>query len=234
MSQLKSIKVNTPTYREIIPSSKKEVIIKPFKVSDEKLLLMAAESEDPVQLADSLTNVISNCIEGEDVNNLASYDMEYLFLKIRSKSVGETAKLSTKCSECDTASPFEIDLQDLVVEGVEEHNSIIKITDDLTVEMAPPVLRQMLLLSNNDPNQIMRYIASSVKNVFYGEEVFNISTEEEITDLVDILEQLTTEQFSAIQDYIINIPKVVKEAQATCPHCGHVNEVKLEGLSDFF
>lgn len=234
MSQLKSIKINTPTYREIIPSSKKEIFIKPFKVADEKVLLMAAESQDPVQLADSLINVISNCIEGEDVSNLASYDMEYLFLKIRSKSVGETAKLSTKCSECETATPFEIDLQDLKVVGVDNYETVIKVTSDLTIEMKQPALQDMLKLTSEDPDGVMRYIANSVKNVFYGEEVFNINTEEEVNDLIEILDQLTTEQFSPIQQYILNVPKVVKDTTAECPHCGHINNVKLEGLADFF
>jgi len=232
MSQLKNIKLSTPTYREIVPSNKKEIKIKPFKVGDEKVLLIAVESDDTKQIVDSLKRVVDNCVDGEEVENLSSYDLEYLFLKIRSKSVGETSKINVKCPSCDTANEFTVDLQQLEVRGLENFNTTIKINDELVFEMSQPKIDFFVDLDSGIES-IMNYIVKSVKTVYYGEEVIEI-TDADHEDIQNIIEQLTSEQFSKIQDYVTSIPKVSYDVNYTCKHCSTETNTVLEGMSDFF
>ena len=158
MSQLKNIKINTPTYREIIPSNKTEVKITPFKVGDEKVLLLASESKDVAQMVDGLKSVISNCVDGIGVNELASFDVEYLFLKIRAVSVGETADIMMTCPECETANEVKIDLTKVELRGLEEFKTNIKITDDLMFKMKTPDIDSFSKAENN-PDSIINFIS---------------------------------------------------------------------------
>lgn len=232
MSQLKNIKLATPTYKEIIPSTKKEVTISPFKVGDEKVLLIASESKDVVQMVSSLKTVINNCVEGEVVENLSSFDVEYLFLKIRAVSVGETANLMLACKECETANEFSVDLSALEVRGIEDFNKNVKLTDDLAFEMSTPDI-ETLAKADSSPESIINFVAANVKNVFYGEETIEV-TPDQVEDVVDIINQLTAAQFSDLQKYILSIPKVSYDVEFDCKHCEAKNQNTLEGLSDFF
>lgn len=232
MSQLKNIKLNTPTYREIIPSSNKEVIINPFKVGDEKILLMASESQDTTQMIDALKKVINNCVQGATVDDMASFDVEYLFIKIRSVSVGEVAKISLTCPECETANPVDVDLSKTSVKGVKEFKTNVKLTEELIFTMKLPHVDSMAVADSN-PDSIVKFIASNVEKVFYGEETIEI-TPADIEDVVNIINQLTSAQFKELQDYIINIPKMSLDIEYDCTHCNKNNKQTLEGLSDFF
>lgn len=232
MSQLKNIKINTPTYREIIPSNKTEVNITPFKVGDEKVLLLASESKDVNQMVDGLKSVISNCVDNIQVNDLASFDVEYLFLKIRAVSVGETADIMMTCSECETANEVKVDLTKIELRGLEEFKTNIKITDDLMFKMKTPNIDSFSKAENN-PDSIINFIAGNVEKVFYGEETIDVGPNE-IPDVEDIINQLTSVQFSDLQNYVLKIPKVSYDTEYTCKHCSTVNTNTLEGLSDFF
>lgn len=232
MSQLKNIKLNTPTYREIIPSTKKEVSITPFKVGDEKILLIASESKNPTQMVDSLKTVISNCVNGADIKDLAAFDVEYLFLKIRSISVGETANILLKCNSCEEGNEASIDLTKVDVRGIEDFKTNIKITDDLAFHMKTPGIDSYTGVENN-ADGIIEFIAKNVEKVFYGEETINIGLSD-TQDVVDIINQLTSTQFKELQDYITGTPKVTYDLDFVCKNCSEENNIKLEGLADFF
>lgn len=232
MSQLKNIKLKTPTYREIIPSTKSEVSITPFKVGDEKVLLMASESKDSKQIIDSLRKVMVSCVNGVDIDTLSSFDIEYLFIKIRSISVGETADLILKCKSCETGNEYKLDLTKVQVKGLEDFKTNIKITDDLYFEMKMPDMESYVDVTG-DAESIIKFISRNVNKVFYGEDVFEI-TENEYQDVADIIEQLTSNQFMQLQEYVLNIPKLSEDISFACKHCGEANEIKLEGMSDFF
>jgi len=232
MSQLKNIKLNTPLYSEIVPSTNKEVKIKPFKVGDEKVLLIASESEDKNQMVESLKRVMMNCLVGEEVNNLTSYDVEYLFLKIRSKSVGETAKIGAKCSECETQNEVVVDLDEVKVINLENRNNKIKVTDELFFEMKDPDVDKVNQIENTTEG-ILKYVSMLVHKVYYGEEVIDVNATD-VQDVLDIIEQLTADQFANLQEYVANIPKLSHEISYTCKHCNTNNKLKMEGLSDFF
>jgi hypothetical protein len=232
MSQLKNIKINTPTYREIIPSTNTEVKITPFKVGDEKILLIASESKDPKQMIDSLKKVIDNCVQGAELKDMSAFDVEYLFLKIRSDSVGETADIFLTCKECETANECKIDLSKIEVRGLDSFKTKIKITDDLMFSMLTPDLDSYTGVENNAEG-IIEFIAKNVDKVFYGEETIDIGTNDK-QDVIDIINQLTSTQFKDLQDYISGMPKVTYELDFECKHCQTKNDVKLEGLADFF
>jgi len=232
MSQLKNIKINTPTYREIIPSTKKEINITPFKVGDEKVLLIASESKDPAQMVDSLKTVISNCVRGADITELSAFDVEYLFLKIRSISVGETADILLECTECEQANEVKVDLTKIEVRGLDSFKTKVKITEDLMFIMKTPDIDSYTGVENN-PEGVIEFIAKNVDKVFYGEETIDIGLNE-VNDVVDIINQLTSSQFKDLQDYIAGMPKVTYDTGFVCDNCKHENKTKLEGLADFF
>lgn len=228
---LKNIKVNSPTYRVIVPSNKKEVNISPLKVRDEKILLIAAESKDEKQLIDSIKTVITNSVEGEEIGNLTSYDVEYLFLRIRAISVGETAEVSLKCSECETANGVKIDLTTVNVKNIENFKTSIKVTDDLMFQMGAPSLDDYVGVEET-ADGLTKFLASNVRQVYSGEEVFDVSSTD-IDDVVGIMDQLTSDQFMNIQQYVETMPRLSHDVEYDCEHCGKHNEITIQGLSNF-
>lgn len=184
---LKNIKLDLPTYRAIIPSSKKEVDITPFKVKDEKLLLIASESKDEKQLIDSMKRVIDNNVIGEDVQNLYSYDIEYLFIRIRAISVGETSEIQLKCSECETANNVTIDLTSIQVKNIDNFDNKIKLTENLMFQMDPPDLEKYIGVGE-DIDSLTKFLASNVSKVFHGEEVYDVGPSD-VDDVIDIIDR---------------------------------------------
>ena len=228
---LKNIKLDLPTYRATIPSSKKEVDITPFKVKDEKLLLIASESKNEQQLIDSMKRVINNNVIGEDVENLYSYDIEYLFIRIRAISVGETSEIQLKCSECETANNVTIDLTSIEVKNINNFNGKIKLTENLMFQMDPPDLEKYIGVGE-DIDSLTKFLASNVSKVFHGDEVYDVGPSD-VDDVIDIMNELTTEQFQGIEKYIDTLPKLEHDIEYVCTHCGVTNNQKISGLANF-
>jgi len=231
MSQLSGIKVSTPTYTDIVPSTEQEVKMKPFRVADEKVLLMASESKDTGQMITALKEVVGNCVEGIDVDKLASFDLEYLFMKLRSVSVGERTELASKCVKCEATNKFEIDISEVKVQKADNHIKEIKVSDQLMFMMKYPDITSFV--DGSSFEQALAVIIESVDIVIYGEETIKI-TEAEKKDLKEIIENLTTSQFALLREFFDTMPKLKHLASFTCEQCGEENHVKLEGLGDFF
>lgn len=229
---LKGIKIATPTFDDIVPSTKKKVKLHPFKVGDEKTLLMASESKDTKMMYNALKGVIGNCVEGAEVSELASFDMEYLFIKLRSISVGEIAKIGLKCISCETSNPIDVDLTAVKVVETKGHTNIIKLMDDLIFEMKYLDPEESIDVPQ-DANGYIEIVAKSVYKVFYGEEVLEIGPSD-VEDVIAILEQLTSTQFKPIQEFFTTQPKLIENVTFDCKHCGEKNEVALEGMASFF
>ena len=233
MSQLKNIKITTPTYDEEIPSTRKACKIEPFKVGDEKTLLIASEAGDNKQMINALKSVISNCSNIEDVDSLAAFDLEYLFVKIRSVSVGEESKVGVKCNSCEANNEVSIDLSTVEVLRDVAHKPIIRITDTLGFEMKYTNIDDVGNVNPNNVDEMLEIIARSVKTVFSGDETISVG-EDEIEDLKGILDSLTTKQFDNIQEFFTTAPKIQKQINFTCKECSEVNDQTLEGLASFF
>lgn len=234
MGQLSGIKISAPTYSDLVPSTKQKVKLTPFRVGDEKTLMIAAQSKNTKQMIIALKKVISNCVEPVDVDELAPFDLEYLFLKLRAVSIGETANIGIKCASCEEVNPYSIDLSKIKVHETSGHTSMIKISKELAFEMKYPDIDLIDGEFNQDNiDQVFELVASSVKKVFYNEDVIEVGITDR-GDLIEMLDSLSTKQFSKIQEFFDTAPKLRETISFSCKSCKTQNEQVLEGLSSFF
>jgi hypothetical protein len=234
-------KISTPTYELELPSTEQEIKYRPFLVKEEKLLVIALESEDSKQITNAIKNVIKNCIhtKGIKVESLPTFDIEYLFLNIRGKSVGEELEVNIICPDDETTNvPVKIDIDSIKVQFNEEHTKQIKIDKNIMMEMKYPSLDQFIK-SNFDFNngsamdQSFDLIASCVDKIYTEEEVWSAAdvTKKEI---VDFLEQMNSAQFKEIEKFFETMPKLSHKVKITNPNTKVESEVVLEGLASFF
>ena len=234
-------KIATPTYELELPSTGKPIKYRPFLVREEKLLVLAMESEDSKQITNAIKTVIKNCIEtrGIKVEALPTFDIEYLFLNIRGKSVGEEVELSIICpDDGQTTVPVKILLDDIVVVKNPEHNNKIKLDDSLMMEMKYPSLDQFIKSNfdfNSDDvvNQSFDLISSCIDKIYNEEEVWDTR---DVTkkELEEFLDQMNSNQFKQIEKFFETMPKLSHTLKVTNPNTGVESEITLEGLTSFF
>ena len=234
-------KIVTPTYELVLPSTGKTIKYRPFLVKEEKVLVIAMESEDTKQITNAVKTVIKNCVEtrGIKVETLPTFDIEYLFLNIRSKSVGEEIDVNIICpDDGETEVPVTINVDEIQVIKNDEHNNRIKLDDNVMMEMKYPSLDQFIKsnfdISNNaNIDQSFDLIASCIDKIFTEEEVW---TSSDVTkkELVDFLDQMNTNQFKEIEEFFNTMPKLSHEVQVKNPKTGVESKVVLEGLASFF
>lgn len=233
--------IATPTYELEIPSSKKKIKYRPFLVKEEKILIIAMESEDPKQIADALKTVIGNCIltRGIKIDQLSIFDIEYLFLNIRGKSVGEDVDVLLTCPDDGTTQvPATINLDEIKVVVKPEHSRDIKLDDSLTLRMKYPSMQEFVKnnFSNEDNNGVQdtfNMIASCIEQI-YNEEESWAAADSTKKELNDFLEQLTSSQFKEIEKFFETMPKLSHTVKLKNPNTGVESEVVLEGLTSFF
>tara|TARA_Y100000034_G_scaffold19482_1_gene22003 strand:- start:414 stop:1109 length:696 start_codon:yes stop_codon:yes gene_type:complete len=226
-------KVATPKYSLKLPSNGKTIKYRPFLVKEEKILLMAVESEDEKEISNAVKEIIKNCIDDDDVNidDLAVFDVEYLFLNLRSKSVGESVKLKIPCKNCENECNITINLSEVNVEQVEGHTNKIQLNDEIGIIMKYPNFG-ITEIDNiaNDPLRVVNFCVDQIydsKSVYHAKD----STEEELTEFIESLNQ---EQFKKIQDFFETMPKIKKEVKYVCPKCEKEGNMVIEKLQDFF
>lgn len=232
MGQLSGIKISTPTFNEVVPSSKKKVKLTPFRVGDEKVLLMASQSKDNKQMLNALKTVIGNCVSGVEVEDLAFFDMEYLFLKLRSVSVGETSEIGVQCEECKEVNKMTVDLTKVKVHEDKDHEKVIHVTKDIILEMKYPEVETLVGLDNSI-EKFLDVVCQSVDKLYHGENVYEI-TPADYDDVKNILNELTSKQFEIIQNFFATLPKMKHDVDFKCKDCGHENHKSIEGLASFF
>ena len=231
----------TPTYELELPSSGKKIKYRPFLVKEEKLLVLALESEDTKQITTSIKTVLKNCIEtrGVKVESLPTFDIEYLFLHIRGKSVGEEIEVNLICpDDGETNVPVTINIDDIKVQKDKSHTKKIKLDSKLMMEMKYPSLEEFI--KNNfdftddlDMDSSFDLIASCIDKIYNAEEVWSTSdcTKKEIKDF---LEQMNSLQFKEIENFFTTMPKLSHSIKFKNPKTSVENTVVLEGLSSFF
>ena len=234
-------KVSTPTYELVIPSLKKKIKYRPFLVKEEKILIIAMESEDQKQITNAVKDVISNCIitRGVKVDQLATFDIEYLFLNIRGKSVGETADVLITCpDDGKTQVPHSVNLDDIQVEVSDDHSRDIKLDDDLTVRMKYPSMNEFIKNNFSASTDItvddtFNVITACIEQVYNEEESWAASdcTKKELKEFID---QLNTKQFKEIENFFTTMPKLSHTISIKNPNTGVESEVVVEGLVGFF
>ena len=233
-------KIVTPTYELKLPSSGQEIKFRPFLMKEEKLLVLALETEDSKQITNAIKAVISDCIQTKNIGieNLPTFDIEYLFLNIRGKSVGEEVEVNIICpDDGETEVKVSINLEDIEVKYDEAHSKSVKIDDTLMMEMKYPSLDQFV--KNNfefdspDMDQSFELIASCIDKIYNEEEVW--STDDVGTkEVVEFLEQMNSNQFKEIEKFFSTMPKLSHVVEVKNPKTKKKNKVTLEGLSSFF
>ena len=234
-------KIATPTYELEIPSTKKKIKYRPFLVKEEKILLLAMETNDPKEIAESVKNVINNCIitRGVKVDKLSTFDIEYLFLNIRGKSVGEEVEVMVTCPDDEeTQVPMVINLDEIKVVQDPKHNRDIKLDDELTLRMKYPSLNEFVKsnFSNEEDMSIddtFGMITEYIEQI-YSEEESWASSDSTPKELREFLEQLTSTQFKEIETFFETMPKLAHTITIKNPKTGVESDVTLEGLTSFF
>ena len=228
--------INTPTYELEVPSTKEKLTYRPFLVKEEKILLLAMEEEQDAHLNKALKQVVHNCtFQKIDVGKLPLFDLEYIFLRIRAKSVGETAKIQVLCQDDgETYVPIEVDLESIEVEFQEDHSTKIELTDEIGIEMGYPTFEFLNFKADQtEVNQLFDIIGSSIERVYEGETVYE-KADFSKKDLKVFLESLTSEQFLRVQKFFETMPRLRHKLEVTNPKTKKVNEITLEGLQAFF
>lgn len=222
----------TPIYECTLPSTGKKVKFRPFLVKEERALLVAQESEDVSTLLNTLSNVIKSCIIKPPT--LTVFDMEYMFLQIRAKSVGEYSQLLMTCDSCSAETIINIDIRSAVVHNA-DIDKRIQLSPTLSIQMKFPSLEEMAEINaTNDPNRIMELaVIASMAEIYTDKEAIAVDGEDP-AKMVQFIDTLTGAQFRKMEDFVKNTPTVTLSANWSCPKCNHVNEYTLKGLTDFF
>ena len=234
-------KIATPTYELVLPSTDQTIQYRPFLVKEEKLLVLALESEDNKQITTAIKSVLKNCVQtkGIKVEQLPTFDIEFLFLNIRGKSVGEELEVNIVCPDDGTTQvTVDINLDDIQVQKNEEHNKQIKLDDNLMMEMKYPSLDQFIknnfdFNEKNQMDQSFQLIASCIDKIYSEEEVWATAdcTKKEVNDF---LEQMNSGQFKLIETFFETMPKLSHTISVTNPKTKVESDVVLEGLASFF
>ena len=234
-------KISTPTYELELPSSGKTIKFRPFLVKEEKLLVLALESDDPKEITNAVKAVLKDCIQtrGVKVETLPTFDIEYLFLNIRGKSVGEDIEVSVLCpDDNETYADVQISIDDIQVIKDKDHSNKIKIDENLMMEMKYPSLNQFIknnfdFNNDNQVDQSFDLIASCIDKVYNQDEAW---TTDDFTkkEVLDFLEQMNSTQFKQIENFFTTMPKLSHEVEVVNPKTKKKNMVVLEGLASFF
>lgn len=235
-------KINTPTYELELPSTGKKIRYRPFLVREEKILIIALESENMKQITDAIVQILSDCIltKAVKVSDLSTFDIEYLFLNVRAKSVGETVEVNVTCPDDEeTQVKVEIAIDDIKIEKNKDHTNIIKLDDTLSMKMKYPSLEQFV--ENNfetnedvsDVNKSLSMIISCIDMVYDQEESWSASDCSK-KELEDFVEQMNTKQFKEIENFFVTMPKLSHTIKVKNPNTKVESEIVLEGLASFF
>ncbi len=232
-------KLGYPTYELELPSTGKTVKYRPFLVKEEKVLLMALESQDEKQVISAVKDLIKNCVISRiKVDNLPSFDLEYLFLKIRAASIGEVIQLNVTClDDNETQVEATININDVEVSKPEGHTSKIMFDDNTGIMMKYPSMQQFVerefLQKEMKTEEVYDFIAESIDQIFDADEVYDKSTttKKEFRQFIDTL---TTKQFEKIQQFYTTCPKLTHTFKVTNPNTGKESEYTIEGLQSFF
>ena len=233
-------KINTPIYELEIPSTKKKIRYRPFLVKEEKIRIIAMESEDPKQIATAVKNVISACIlsRGIKVENLSTFDIEYLFLNIRGKSVGEDVELNITCpDDGETQVTQNISLDEIKVQISDDHSKDIKLDDKLTLRMKYPSMNEFI--QNNfggskvSVTDTFDLIVSCIEQIYNEEESWSASDSTK-KELLEFVEGFSSKQFKEVEKFFETMPKLKHTIKVTNPKTKVESDIVLEGLSAFF
>ena len=230
--------INVPTYELKIPSTKEKIKFRPFLVKEEKILLLALESGEDATISIALKQIVNNCtFEKLVLDDLALFDLEYLFLRVRAKSVGEVAHIRVMCpDDGETYVEVDVPLEEIEVDFPDEHTNDIKITDTVGVTMGYPQFEDYYKEFDENETSIdysMNLIRKSIRNIYEGEDIHE-KVDFNDKELTGFLESLNTDQFTKLQNFFSTMPRLKYDVEVTNPKTEVKSTVTLEGLNSFF
>jgi len=231
--------INTPVHELTIPSSGKKIKYRPFVVREEKILLLALESEDQREITDAIVQIIGNCIQTKiDLDSLSTFDVEYIFLNVRAKSVGEVLEFAVTCpDDGETQVEVEINIDDIKVHKETEHSDVIDLENGYFIKMKYPTMKYIMEKKPNDEQSLVdstfEYAVECIETIYNDEETWEAadSTKKEIGEFV---ENLNSKQYQKIQSFFATMPKLKHTFKVKNPKTKVESDVTLEGLANFF
>jgi len=230
-------KLATPKYDMIVPSTGESITYRPYVVREEKILLIALESRDESAVEKAVMNIIKECVESPiNTKTLTTFDVEFIFVTLRSKSVGEGIKVNPSCTKCEKSNEVKINLEKVSVTNIEEAvDKHVKLTDDISIDLKWQTMNDRLSEAQRktETEAIINTIAKSIETIYSGEETF-ATKDSKAADVLDFVESLSTDQFNKIVEVIAKQPMLNYKLEFDCKDCGEHNERVLSGLIDFF
>lgn len=226
-------KLNTPTYELMLPSTGQKILYRPFLVKEHKILMTLAEADEK-EVSRVVKDLVNVCtFEKLNVNKLPHFDIEYIFMNLRAKSIGEVVEVFVNC-ECGNKIETSFNIADLKVEKKEGHSNKIPLTESIGIEMNYPRFDDVVdVYSSNSNDKVIELIMDSIRGIYDADNYWEAKdqTKEELEDFVN---SLTKKQFESIEEFFTTAPKIVQTIEADCPKCNKHNVSRLEGLSNFF
>ena len=228
-------RIDTPTYQLILPSTRENIDYRPFLMKEQKIIMMAQESKDDKQIIKAMIDLVTSCTFGKvDISSLPTYDVEFMFLKIRGKSVGESVELNLVCPDDNqTKVQTKVNLDDIQVQMTVGHSNIIDITDDIKLYLRHPLFSDAIALGDSAASDgVFKLLNSCIIKIVYGDTEYNRIdiTDKDIEEFID---QLNTDQFEQIINFFNTMPKLRHVVDVVNPKTKVKSEVLLEGLQNF-
>lgn len=226
-------KISVPKHKLSIPSTKQEITYRPFLVREEKILLMAIESNDERNMADATKEIIRNCVYDDiNVDTLTTFDIEYIFLQLKCKSKGEITELVFKCNKCKSENNVKINLGTIKVEFDKKHSNKIEIQDGIGIVMKYPNISMVSVKDESQTDQLFRILESSIDYIYDTDTTYK-GEDQTVSELNEFIEQLPDSVFDKFKEFFNTMPKLKKEIKFACKKCKEKNKYTLEGLQSF-
>lgn len=240
-------KISTPLYELTLPLTKKKIKFRPFLVKEEKILLMAVESEDENAVLLAIKQIVNNCVVDElDVDNLPMTDLEFIFLNLRARSIGEIVELQYKCNNtvkdetgndgpCNNIVKFELNLLDIKPTVPENHSKTISLSDEIGVIMKYPDFNTVLSVdkTKNEIDVVIDMIILCIESIYDKETVYH-TKDATLEEIQEFLESLNNDQFKKVQEFFTSIPTIKQTLKFVCPKCNYTEDIEVEGVQNFF
>lgn len=228
-------KLETTKYTTQLPSTGKEIEFRPFLVKEEKLLMIAQESEDETQILNAMKDIVSACTFNKvKPDDCTLYDIEYLFLQLRIKSIGEESKLNLKCEKCGKYTEVNIDLTEIqVVYPKVKVDATVELNDTVGVKLKPLTLKSSQKIKGTDEEIFNHAIIESIESIYDADNVY-VRTDVSEKDIIEFIDSMSHENLEAIQKYISSQPELKHTIKFKCKHDGHENTIELKGIASFF
>lgn len=226
-------KLNTPTYELKLPSTGQKIVYRPFLVKEHKVLMTLSEADD-AETTRVIKELINACTFNKlDANKMPHFDIEYVFMNLRAKSIGENVEVVVNCG-CGNKIDTSFSINDLKIEKKDGHSNKIMVTDTIGIEMGYPVFEDVLeVYASNNTDKIVDLITKCVRGIFDNNSYWEAKDQTK-EELEDFLNSLTKEQFDRIEEFFVSAPKIVQIVESDCPKCGTHNVSRIEGLRNFF